>query len=68
MTADDFKAWRKEMGFTQVQAAEALGISRPSVELYELGVRRDNGKAVVIPLTVALACKALFHRLEPWGG
>lgn len=67
MTPDDFKAWRKAMGFTQTEAADALGISRGSVELYELGKRRDDGRQVSIPKTVALACSAVTGGLKPWG-
>lgn len=67
MTSDDFKAWRKEMGFSQAKASDALGLSKPTIENYERGVRRDTGAPVEIPLSVALACAALFHRLEPWG-
>ena len=66
MTPDDFKAWRATMGYNQVQAAEALGLSKSSIELYEKGKRRDDGRAVEIPITVSLSCAALFHRLEPW--
>ena len=66
MTPDDFKAWRAAMGFNQIEAAKALGLSKSSIELYEKGRRRDDGRPVEIPLTVALSCTALFHRLEPW--
>ncbi len=67
MTSDDFKAWRKEMGFTQPQAAEALGISRQSVENYERGSRREDERPVVIPKSIALACTAILHKMNPWG-
>lgn len=67
MTPDDFKAWRKAMNFTQTEAAESLGISRGSVELYELGHRRDDRRPVEIPLSIALACAALRHKLPPMG-
>lgn len=66
MSPDDFKAWRTTMGLSQQAAADALGISKGSVELYEAGKRRDDGRPVVIPKTVALACAALYHRLMPW--
>jgi DNA-binding XRE family transcriptional regulator len=66
MTPDDFKAWRKLMDFSQSEAAEAIGVSRGSVENYERGSRREDGRAVEIPLTVALACAAVFRKLEPW--
>lgn len=68
MTPDDFKAWRKAMGLSQRAAAEALGMSRPAIENYERGHRIGDNRKVEIPRTVALACAALFHRLEPWGG
>lgn len=67
MTPEQFKAWRKDMSLTQAAAAKALGISKPSVELYELGHRRDDGRPVVIPLTVALACAAVRAGLAPEG-
>lgn len=66
MTADDFKAWREHMGLSQVKAAEALGISKSSVENYERGARPEDGRPVVIPRTVALACAALAFGLPPW--
>ncbi|MBS9476225.1 helix-turn-helix domain-containing protein [Ancylobacter radicis] len=66
MSPDDFKAWREAMGMSQTAAAKALGISKGSIELYEAGKRRDDGRPVIIPLTVALACSALYHRLGPW--
>ncbi|MCS0501607.1 helix-turn-helix domain-containing protein [Ancylobacter mangrovi] len=66
MTPDDFKAWRSIMGYSQTKAAEELGISKSSIELYERGTRRDNGEAVIVPLSIALACTALYHKLKPW--
>jgi transcriptional regulator with XRE-family HTH domain len=67
MTPNDFKAWRDVMGFTQAQAAEALGLSKPTIENYERGKRKEDGRPVIIPLTVALSCTALYHKLKPWG-
>ncbi|KAA0971212.1 helix-turn-helix transcriptional regulator [Aureimonas fodinaquatilis] len=66
MTPESFKDWRKQMGLTQATAAQALGVSKPTIENYERGTRRDNGDPVIIPLHIALACRALFHNLEPW--
>ena len=66
MTPEHFKAWRDQMGFTQQEAATALGFSRPTIENYERGVRRDDGKPVEIPLTVAYACAALVAGIEAW--
>lgn len=64
MTASDFAAWRKRMGYTYTKAAAELGLSRRQVMRYEKGERPDpkNHAAtfdVDIPRTVALACAAL---------
>ncbi len=59
MTPAEFKSWRKAMGYTQKDAAAALGISVSSVELYERGSRRDDDRPVDIPRRVELACEAL---------
>lgn len=67
MTPKDFKDWREQMGLSQKAAADALGISKPTVENYDRGTRREDGRPVVIPRTVALACAALYHNIEPWG-
>jgi len=68
MTNEDFKAWRKAMGLSQAAAAVALDMSASAIEQYDSGRRRDSGKPVEIPKAVALACAALYHRLEPWPG
>ena len=65
MTPEDFKNWRKDMGFSQTQAAEKLGFSKATIENYDKGTRREDGREVVIPQTVALACAALSHGLKP---
>jgi transcriptional regulator with XRE-family HTH domain len=66
MTPESFRAWRKGLGLSQQRAAEALGVSKSSVELYERGSRRgEDGRAVEIPRTVALACRAVSRGLSP---
>lgn len=67
MTSEDFKSWRKELGLSQREAADMIGVSKGSVENYERGHRLEDNRSVVIPKTVALACAAVFHRLQPWG-
>jgi transcriptional regulator with XRE-family HTH domain len=62
MTPQGFKAFRKVMGWTQAKAAEALGLSRGTIENYEKGTRAA-GKPSPIPHTVELACAALYHNL-----
>ena len=68
MTPEQFKAWRKQRGQTQTEAAASLGISKGSIELYEAGRRRDDDRPVVIPKTVELACAALALGIETYGG
>lgn len=63
MTPDDFKGWRRNLGLTQSQAAAALGLSLGSIENYERGARREDGRPVAIPRTVELACFAVSHAL-----
>jgi transcriptional regulator with XRE-family HTH domain len=40
MEQNFIKDWRKSRGMTQVQLAEAMGVSRPYVTLVEIGKRR----------------------------
>ena len=68
MTPDQFKSWRHHMQFSQREASEALGVSKGSVELYEHGARRDDGRAVVIPKTIELACAAIALGVKYYDG
>ena len=58
MRASDFKRWRKTLGLSQKQAADALGLKRRVVQYYEKGER--DGEKVAVPKTVRLACWALI--------
>lgn len=58
--AQAFKEWRKQMEFTQFQAAEALGYSRDMVKLWEMSKNS-------VPLAVKLAMSAIYHKMNPWG-
>lgn len=60
MTAAEFTAWRKRLGYTQAQAADALGMSRRQVQYYE-----DGSQAV--PRVVELACGALESGIRDQG-
>ena len=62
MDAQQFKQWRKSLGFSQKAAAEALGVSSMSIQLYERGFRHDDNRPVIIPPRIALACEALANR------
>jgi DNA-binding XRE family transcriptional regulator len=59
MTPESFLAWRNDVGLSQKAAAEQLGLGRRTVQDYEAG-------RYPVPRSVALACSAIFHRLEPW--
>lgn len=57
MTPNDFRRWRKALGLKQKDAADALGLKKRVIQYYEKGDR--DGKAVEIPVAVALACYAI---------
>jgi len=57
MTSAQFKVWRKALGLKQKEAADRLGLKKRMIQYYETG--RRQGKGVVIPKTVELACYAL---------
>jgi len=63
---EDFKRWRKSLGLSQKDAAEALGLKRRVVQYYEKGER--NGDKVVIPKAVRLACFALSQGVTDYKG
>lgn len=44
------------MGWSQRAAGEVLGLSESTIELYERGTRKDNGRPVEVPVSVVLAC------------
>ncbi|MDX3806791.1 helix-turn-helix domain-containing protein [Bosea thiooxidans] len=62
MDAADFKAWRNSLGLSQRAAAKALGVSGVTVQLYERGFRHDDGRPVIIPERIALACEEVTRR------
>ncbi len=66
MKPDEFKRWRKELGFSQKEAAHALGLKRRVVQYYEKGER--DGKSIDIPLTVRLACFAVRAGVRDYDG
>jgi transcriptional regulator with XRE-family HTH domain len=51
MTPEEFRKWRKSLGFTQAEAAKALGVGKRTVTAYE-----SDGP---VPTQITLACKAL---------
>jgi len=63
MTADQFKAWLAEM--------KSAGLARSDAECARLLGRSDETmlkyKREGTDRTVALACRALLHRMKPYG-
>lgn len=57
MTADAFEDWRKAMKISGAEAARLLGVTANTITRY---------KTEGAPKAVALACSALYHRLEEW--
>jgi DNA-binding XRE family transcriptional regulator len=49
-----FKKWRLELGYTQLEAGEKLGLSRGTVQYWESEIRP-------VPLAVELACQELLR-------
>lgn len=66
MTPADLAAWRAHMGWTQRQAAEALGISLVSYQRLERGADFDTGRPRSVDHRTALACAALAAGLCEW--
>ncbi len=66
MAPEQFRAWRKALGLKQRDAADRLGLKKRMIQYYEKGKR--DGKAVVIPKTVRLACAALAHGVADFDG
>lgn len=66
MQSEGFRAWRKALGLSQKDAAEALGLKRRMVQYYEKGER--DGETVEIPLSVRLACFALTRGVIDYAG
>ena len=60
MTADELKALRKRLGWSQSEAAEHLGCSRRSIVNWEGSIHK-------IPNYIDLAASAVLLNLPPYG-
>jgi transcriptional regulator with XRE-family HTH domain len=66
MKPSDFKRWRRSLGMSQKEAAEALGLKRRVVQYYEKGER--DGEPVKIAKAIRLACWALSQKVVDYHG
>lgn len=57
MTFEAFNGWLAAMGISGTEAGRRLGFHANTITKFK---RRGA------PAHVALACAALYHRLEPW--
>lgn len=48
MTADELKKYRKSLGFTQKDFAELIGVSKPTVERWEVADKPISGPIVLL--------------------
>jgi transcriptional regulator with XRE-family HTH domain len=60
MTSEYLKNWQLAMGYTQQQAAAALGVSRATYRDKLNGKSRNTGKPVLIDRVTELACAYLL--------
>ncbi|AMC34742.1 hypothetical protein [Janthinobacterium sp. B9-8] len=66
MTHEQFKLWRTAtMSYTQQQAADALGVSLPTLQSLERGATFKDNRPLEIDKRTALACAALAEGLKP---
>lgn len=61
MTSNQLKEWQLAMGYTQQQAADALGVTRATYRDKLTGVSRNTRKPVLIDRPTELACAHLLH-------
>ena len=66
MSPQSFKRWRKSLGLSQKEAAEALGLKRRMIQYYEKGER--DGEPVTVPRSVRLAAWALSEGVSDFDG
>lgn len=63
-----FRRWREQLGFTQDEAAEALGISRSQVANLDAGRDRATGKPALpgLALRTLMTAIAMDEVPQPW--
>lgn len=69
MSESAFKRWRKQLGWTQLQAAEALGVTVGYVKSCDAGISRTTKQPVKMSETLRMLMMAIAERGEkitPW--
>jgi transcriptional regulator with XRE-family HTH domain len=63
-----FKRWRTELGYTQAEAAGALGVSHSQVANWDAGMDRASGNPAVPPkaIRILMQLEAEGQKVEPW--
>lgn len=66
MGPKEFRHWRKSLALKQKEAAALLGLKKRMIQYYEKGER--DGKLIVIPKYIRLACCALSEGIADFDG
>ena len=69
MTDSAFKRWRKQLGWTQSQAADALGVTIGYVKSCDAGISRTTKQPVKMSETLRMLMTAIAERggkVDPW--
>lgn len=64
----EFRRWRRQLGFTQAEAADALGLSKSQIENLDQGIDRTRGRPAIPSLAVRHLMREIADglRIEPW--
>lgn len=67
-TETSFRLWRRRMGYTQAEAAAALGVSASQIQNWDAGHDRGRGRPSIPPYAVRVLMAALVRdaQTEPW--
>jgi DNA-binding transcriptional regulator YiaG len=63
-----FRRWRKQLKFTQDEAAQVLGCSKSQVANWDAGVDRSSGNPAIPPrsIRVLMTLQAQGQSITPW--
>ena len=63
-----FRQWREHMGWSQQEAADALGLSLSQVKNYDAGFDRGRNTPSIPPRQTRVLMKVLTQKtlVEPW--